>query len=564
MKRLFVGCLATLGALVLVVVAAVGGALWYFEPWAGTALPERGYLTLDLRGGLPQAAPDPLLPFDQSSPITVERAVLALDEAAADPRITGLFALVDGETGGLARAQDLRQAVLRFRDAGKPAVAFADSFGELSQGTSGYYLASGFEQVTLQPHGLVGFTGIFAEVPLIRGLLDQVGVRFELSAREAYKTFRDTFTERDLTPQHREMLESITGDAIDRIVADIASSRGRSEADIRAAMERGPLLAQEALDAGLIDRIAYRDEAEAGMGPAEAVAIEDYAAAQDERALPDDAPTIALIQAVGAIQRGEGSAGGLGGFTIGADDLAEALGTAAEDTSIQAVLLAIDSPGGSAVASETIGRAVRLVREAGKPVVVAMGDAAASGGYWIAMDADAIYAQPGTLTGSIGVVAGKPVLTDLLTRLEVNVPAIGTGGNADVFSITRPYSPEGQARLEASLDAIYAGFLEGVARGRDMDPERARSLAQGRVWTGAQAAENGLADGLGGFKAALDDLKGRVGVESDAPVELRRLPAPLGTLERLRGFADVQALLARGLAMVGLPATAQAPLTGLR
>lgn len=564
MKRLFVGCLATLGALVLVVAAAIGGGLWYFAPWAADPLPDRGYLTLDLRGGLPQAVAEPLLPFGESSPITVERAVLALDEAARDPRITGLFAQVDGETGGLARAQDLRQAVLRFRDAGKPTVAFADAFGELTEGTSGYYLASGFERIVLQPHSMVGLTGIFAEVPLVRGLLDRLGVRFELSAREAYKTFRDTFTERDLTPENREMLESITGDAIGRMLADIAASRSRPEADIRAAMERGPLLADEALQAGLIDRIGYHDEAEAELGDAEPIAMEDYAAAGDARALPDDAPGVALVQAVGAIVRGAGSAGGLGGFAIGADTVTEALLTAAEDSSIQAVLLAIDSPGGSAVASESIGRAVRLVREAGKPVVVAMGDAAASGGYWIAMDADAIYAQPGTLTGSIGVVGGKPVFTDLLARWDVNIPGLGTGGNADFFTVTRPYSPEGQARLDASLDAIYAGFIEGTARGRGMDPERVRALAQGRVWTGAQAVENGLADGLGGVRAALDDLRQRIGVAEDAPIDLRRLPEPQGTIEKLRGLADVQALLARLGTTFGLTGIAQAPLDGLR
>jgi protease-4 len=527
LKRILVWILATLGALVLLMAVGLTGAAWFFLPGA-PALPERMVLTLDLRDGLDEIASDPFEVLGLGNRATLIRVVLALGEAGRDPRVAGLLVRLDGEGPGFAQLQELRDAIARFRDQDKRTVAYADSFGELGPGNGGYYLASAFERIDLQPVGTLGLTGLYLETPLARGLLDKIGILPSGDRRGVYKTFYDTFAESSMTPAHRESLQSLASSLDEQLTGGLSEGRGLAPADMSRLIDGGPYLATEALPLGLVDRLSYwqdtRDEMRDLAGPDGAlVDLMDYATSLEP---VTDAPVVALVFGVGQIQRGESGQGPVGGWVMGGDTVAQALADAIDDPDVEAILFRISSGGGSAVASDTIGHQVRRAVEAGKPVVVSMGDVAASGGYWIAMDASKIVAAPGTLTGSIGVVAGKPVLTELWQELGVNWGHAQRGVNADMWTTNANYSPQGRARLEAFLDGIYAAFTEGVARGRDLPQDQVLEVAQGRVWTGAQAKERGLVDTLGGFADALAVTRQEIGLAPEAAIELRTYPAP--------------------------------------
>jgi protease IV len=527
MRRFVVGFLATLGLLGLLLAGGVAVAVWLLLP-AAPDLPERGVLVVDLREGLEEAAAsDPLDLLGIAVRPTFTDVVLALDAAGRDPRVQGLVARLSGEGPGLAQSQELRAAVARFREQGKFAYAYADSFGEFGPGTRGYYLATAFEQIHLQPHGALGLTGIMIETPLLRGLLDKLGVMPSGDRRGPYKTAADLFLERELTPAHEEVLKSLA-DSLDRqIRSGIEAGRALEPELVARLIDEGPYLALEAQQAGLVDRLSYWDEvveqAEQQAGPgSELLALADYGAAA--AAAPEDAPVIALIRGVGQIARGDSDYGPTGGWVMGGDTVAGALAAAIDDPEVEAILFRIDSGGGSAVASETIGHEVRRAVAEGKPVIVSMGDVAASGGYWIAMDATRIVAGAGTLTGSIGVFAGKPVLTELWQELGVNWGRVQRGANADMWSTQSDYDARARERLQAFLDQTYAAFVAGVARGRRLPEEAVRKAAEGRVWTGAQAQELGLVDDLGGFAEALEVAREAIGVARERPIELRAFP----------------------------------------
>ena len=530
MRRFVIGFLASLGAIGLLLVIGTAIAVWQLLPPAPPEVPQRAVLTVDLREALDEAVPtDPLAQLGIRHRLALGELLLTLERAGRDPRVMGLVARVSGEGPGLAQIQDLRDAVARFRAAGKFALVYTDSFGEFGPGTGGYYLATAFDEIHLQPLGGLGLTGLLAQTPLLGALFEEVGVDPALDRRGPYKTFADTFTEQQLTPQHREMLEALIDSLFSQIVIGIARGRNLDEGEVGRLIDAGPYLAEEAEPAGLVDRLSYQDEvyefARERAGGAELLSLEDYAARIEPFKVADDAPVVALIYGLGQIQRGDSDYGGaLGGFVMGADTVTEAFAAAVDDPEVGAILFRVDSGGGSAVASETIARAVRRAVEAGKPVIVSMGDTAASGGYWVAMSSTKIVAQPGTLTGSIGVVAGKMVFRDLSERLDVHWGSVQRGDNADMWSPLEGYDAAGRARLQAFLDQVYEAFISGVARGRDLPKEKVRAAAEGRVWTGAQAHERGLVDELGGFVRALELTKEAAGIAADQAVELRVFP----------------------------------------
>jgi protease-4 len=507
-------------------------------------------LTLDLRQGLDEvAATDPLAVFGLGAAPTLTEVILALDEAGRDPRVKGLVAQLSGEGPGFAQTQELRAALAEFRAQGKFAYGYADSFGEFGPGTRGYYLATAFEQIHLQPVGSLGLTGILIETPFLRGLLDRLRVQPSGDKRGVYKTAADMFLEEELTPPHREVLESLADSLDQQIKSGIGDGRALDPALVARLIDDGPYFALEAQQAGLVDRLSYWDEVieqakHAAGAASELVGVADYARALDE--VPADAPVIALVRGVGQIQRGDSDYGPAGGWVMGGDTVAGAIAAAIDDPQVEAILFRIDSGGGSAVASETIGHQVRRAVEEGKPVIVSMGDMAASGGYWIAMDASRIVAGAGTLTGSIGVFAGKPVLDRFWQEVGVNWGRVQRGENADMWSLGLDFDVRGRARLEAFLDRIYEAFIEGVARGRQMSESDVRKAAEGRVWTGAQAKELGLVDDLGGFERALELAREAIGLARDRPVELRPFPPARAPWE--------QALDLLGGAPIGLDA----------
>ena len=509
-------------------------------------------LELDLTEGLTEGPPaDPLAAVLSMRKPRLADVLSGLKRARQDPRVKALVVKIGGNPLGFAMVQELRQAVIRFRAAGKLTVAYAETFGEFSGGTVPYYLATAFERLYLQPSGDVGLTGLAMEQRFVKGALTRLGVGYEAGRRHEYKTAMNTFTEDRMTDAHREsaarLLESLT----ETVVAGIADGRGLDPDKVRELIDRGPFIASEAQEAGLVDKLAYRDEVydelkRAAGEDAHLLYLARYARAAGVRKLPQPmADGIALVHGSGLIRTGRSGRSPLGGGgAMGSDTIAASLRAARRDEHVKAVVFRVDSPGGSYVASDTIWREVTLTRKV-KPVIVSMGDYAASGGYFVAMAADVIMAQPGTLTGSIGVYGGKPVLSELMEKAGINSELLAEGANAGMFSLTRGFSPEQWERVNAWLDRIYDDFVSKVAKSRDLSRERTHELARGRVWTGADAHAHGLVDELGGLEDALALARKRVGLADDAPV--RTYPR-LNPLERLRGpesSEDKAAALAR-------------------
>ena len=501
-------------------------------------------LELDLTEGIAEGPPqDPL-----SALLTIRRTRLpdlleGLKRASTDDRVQALVVKVGGGRIGLAKIQELREAVQDFRQSGKLTVAWAETFGDFVRGNLPYYLATGFDRIYLQPSGTLGLTGVAVEQVFLHDALEKLGIDFQSAKRHEYKSAADQLTETGFTGPAREAAARLTESVAEQLIAAIAESRNKTPEQARELLQRGPFLAPQALEEGLVDGLGYRDEVydqlhkEAGPD-ATLLYLQRY---QRSHALTDlprrlqknpHERFVAMVYAHGAIRHGRSGRGGPGGGGgMGSDTVAAALRAAAGDERARAVVLRVNSPGGSYTASDVIWREVVRVRAAGKPVVVSMGDVAASGGYFISAPADVIVAQPGTITGSIGVILVKPVLQDMFGRAGVRTDTIAEGANATMFSSSRPFSDEEWERINVWLDAVYADFTGKVAAGRRMTPERVHELARGRVWTGADAVANGLADETGGMSDAIAIARKRGGLPDDAPV---RVYPRLGPLDQLR------------------------------
>jgi protease IV len=535
MRRVLVGFFAVVGF--LTTLAVIGGVflLTGLKPHV-TPLANNIILNIDLTQGLADGPrQDRLLQLLVGSKPTLRDVLDAIETASNDRRVNVLLARVGGDELGLGRTQELRGAIAAFRAKGKFALAFADSFGEFGPGTRPYYLATAFDEIWLQPMGNVGLIGLYAEVPFFKGTLDWLGIVPEFDHREEFKTAMNSLTETKMTPAHREEVDSLLASIGGQIVRGIAEGRKLPEAAVRDAIDRGPLLAEEARDAKLVDRLAYRDEvlaearAHAGSG-AELTGLTTYL---DRAGRPNrEGDTIALIYGSGLIERSAGSDNPLiGSNVMAATELTRAFRAAVRDPAVRAILFRIDSPGGSVVASESIWREVVFARERGKPVIVSMGDVAGSGGYYVAAAADKIVAEPATLTGSIGVLAGKLVVSELFKKLGVSTDSAQIGANAAMFSSTSDFSAWAHNRLEAFLDDAYRGFKDHVASGRHMTQEAVEEVAKGRVWTGEEAKTRGLVDELGGYPAAIRLAKEAAKMPPEASVKLTVFPREKPPLE---------------------------------
>jgi protease-4 len=516
-------------------------------------------LELDLTDGVPEGpAADPLSAILSMRKTRLSDVVDGLRRARRDDRVRALVTKVGGSGIGLARLQEIRGAVAGFRESGKLAVAWSESFGEFTHGNLPYYLATAFDRIYLQPTGTLGLTGVAVEQLFLHDALRRIGVDFQTAKRHEYKTAADPLTERGFTGPAREATERLAVSVAEQLSAAIAERRGKSPAQARALLDRGPFLAAEAVAEGLVDALGYRDEVYAEVRKvAGQQAILQYvtryqrahALTQRARHLPSPRERfVALIHASGPIRQGRSARGPVGGDAMGSDTVSAALRSATADDRVRAIVLRVNSPGGSAVASDTIWREVVRTRAAGKPVVVSMSDVAASGGYYISMAADVIVAQPGTLTGSIGVIMGKPVLTEALERVGVRTDSVATGARATMLAPTHPFTPDEWDRINAWLDAIYRDFTEKVAAGRRMTVEQVHELARGRVWTGADAAGNGLVDELGGLHDAVSIARRRAGLPAGAP--LRGYPR-LTPLDQVRPPESSDSPAAAGLGYTG-------------
>jgi protease-4 len=550
MRRFIVGFFAIIGVLVCLVIAVTIGIAYWASPTT-PSVPAATLLSLNLNQSFPEAPPsDAVSRILGEEQLTTRDVLDALERGAADPRVKGLFARMGNDGISVAQVQELRDAIAAFRATGKFAIAYADTFGEFGPGTHAYYLATAFDEIWLQPQGLVGLTGLRSETPFLRGLLDKLDVVPSFDHRSEYKSAMNSITETAMTPAQREESEELVTSIYGQIAHGVAQGRKLGEAQMRDLIGRGPLLTDEAVAAHLIDHVGYRDEAEAaartraGSG-AEVLSPGSYL---DRAGHPHQSgPIVALIYGTGLIQRG--SSGGnpvTGGGFMGADSMVRAFDDAAKSGDVRAILFRIDSPGGSAIASETIWRAVQHARDRGKPVVVTMASVAGSGGYYVAAPADKIVAEPATLTGSIGVFAGKFVTAGLWQKLGVGWDAVGAGDNAAMFSSMADFSPEAHQRFESFLDAVYGGFKDRVAKGRKLDDDAVEEIAKGRVWTGQDAKTRGLVDALGGFSTALALAKQAAQIPADQDVTLKLYPHPETTRELVtrllgRGAPDDEA-----------------------
>jgi protease IV len=512
-------------------------------------VPKGCVLELDLRAVPPETAG--LDPFALISAggrtLVLSEAVSAIHRAADDPRVAGLIARVQLPAAAAGPVQELRAAVAAFT-AVKPSLAWAETY----PATLSYYLASAFGEVWMQPSGTVGLVGFATNALFLRDALDKAGIEPEFVARGEYKSAVNLFTQDRYTDAHREadtrLLESLRG----QVWQAVADSRKIDQDTLDGVADRAPLLRDDAVTSGLIDRIGFRDEAYARI--AELVGVEKISPESSDAdadakpprlylgryargtrpggtPLPSmpgrgPKPTVAVVTVAGQIVSGRGGPRGLpfGPSSAGGDTIAAGLREAAADDSVSAIVLRVDSPGGSVSASETIWREVKRARDRGKPVVASMGAVAASGGYYLSAAATTIVANPGTITGSIGVLAGKLVARGLKGRLGVGSDAVRTNANADAWSINAPFTPEQHAQVEAEADLFYTDFLQRVAEGRSMSIEAVDAVAQGRVWTGADALERGLVDELGGLRTAVRRAKVLAGLHADTKVRIVNYP----------------------------------------
>ncbi|BBX27270.1 signal peptide peptidase SppA [Mycolicibacterium alvei] len=477
-------------------------------------------------------------------PLVLRQAVAAIYRAAEDDRVAGLIARVQLPAAAPGPVQELRDAIAAFSDV-KPTVAWAETY----PGTLSYYLASAFREVWMQPSGTVGLVGFATNAMFLRDALDKAGIEAQFVARGEYKSAANVFTEDRYTDAQREadgrMIESLQS----QVWQAIAESRSLTVEAVNALADTAPVLRDDAVTAGLIDRIGFRDQAysrigELSGGPAGPDADADshpdalprlylsrYARTTPKVPVPPipgrkSKPTVAVVTLHGSIVSGRGGPQvlPLGNSSAGGDTIAAALREAAADDEVSAIVLRVDSPGGSVTGSETIWREVVRIRERGKPIVASMGAVAASGGYYVSMAADEIVANSGTLTGSIGVITGKLISRELKDKLGVGSDSLRTNPNADAWSSNAPFTDEQHAHIEAETDLFYTDFISRVAEGRKLTVEQVDAVARGRIWTGADALDRGLVDELGGLRTAITRAKVLAGLDPDTKVRVLNYP----------------------------------------
>ena len=518
--------------------------------------PEQMILTLRVDDGLQEISTrngffD--LPGLMPTTLSIHDMVRVLDHVATDPHVKALAVSLEAGGAGVAQVQELRAAIKRFRASGKPSYIFSPSYAETGGGMGPYYLASAFEQIWLQPVGFVDVPGINAEMPFAKAALNKIGVNPEFFQRKEYKSVMESFSRENMSPENREMTQSLMSDILDGIITDVAADRNLTPQAVRLAVDQGLFTDQEALKAGLVDRVDYGDVLFSEIrktlsGDPEDDKIKLYEmAAYFDHVLPgadDTKPMVGFVHAVGNIVPNADS-GGMNSQIVAADRIAGAIMKGVRDERIMAIVLRIDSPGGSPTASETIRRAVERARAKGKPVIVSMGAMAGSGGYWIAVDASRLYALPSTLTGSIGVASGKFEVSELMEKIGVTWDGVKIGENADLNSFTTPFSETAHERMNATMDSIYDAFTRRVATGRKLTPEQVEHVARGRVWTGRQALALGLVDELGGLDMALDYAATLSGAKDRHGIDLVELPRPKTSFDRVLEMLDIEVAMSR-------------------
>jgi protease-4 len=547
---------------------SMGGILFLYAVVSrGPDVPDRATLVLRPGGNLQEVMPNDVVgQLLERDAATVRGFVQSLKLARRDPRITSVLIVPTAlESPWWGKVQELRDAIIDFRQSGKKVVAFLEYGGDKE-----YYLASAADRVFLLPTSPLDLTGVASYDIFLRGALDKIGAYPDFVHIGEYKTAVNQFTEKGYTPAHREMSESLNRDMYGQLVRGIAQSRKKSEAEVRKLIDEGPFSPEDALRVGLIDDLAYLDQLDDRVPELRSTSTgfrlvegTDYQRISPRSVGLRPRSRIAVLYAVGVITSGRSTFDPVNGATVGSDTLVEQIRRVRDDDTIKAVILRVDSPGGSSVASDVIWRELMITRDQNpsRPLIASMSDLAASGGYYISIPGQVIIAEPATLTGSIGVFSGKMVVNGTLNKLGVTSGEVLSGKNANLASPFDRFTPDQRARLMDYMQGFYDNFVEKVADSRHTTPEQIDAVAQGRVWTGQQARQHGLVDMLGGLETAVAVAKERAKIPADEDVELVAYPPRRSVYEALTEQFRSSRLTAWGALAGGAEGRALAALT---
>ncbi|WP_443747804.1 signal peptide peptidase SppA [Asticcacaulis solisilvae] len=522
MKQFLITLTAAIVALIIVLVALPIGVIALLassHPHTNGDI----VVSLDLRDKMSDQSRTAPFDFLTGKNMSTLEIVQTLHHAADDTHVKAVFIRLPEGGMSPAAAEEIRDAIIYVRRASKPVIAHSQGLYPDTMVVASYMLGSAASELWMQPRASLQVTGISTSTMFMKRAFDKYGVQAQYEQRYEFKNAVNPYLYDDYTPAHREATLSWMDSIYQSMLSNIAHDRRIDQAKLQQTLEAGPYGAEQALDLGLVTHLGQVHDAQQaaikrGNENTQVVDLRDY-----ERTIEPETggDTIAVIDGEGAIMTGKGGGGFGNSPTMLSDDISNAFYTAAKDPKVRAIVFRVSSPGGSDTASEQIANAMQAAKEAGKPVVVSMGEYAASGGYWVSSGASSIVANPSTLTGSIGVFGGKFAYGDALARFGIDVRDISVGSDySSAFSAAKGFSPEQRAALSSWIDQIYNGFIVHVASGRNIPVEQVQQIAKGRVWTGQQALGLHLVDKTGGFYDAVDEAKRLAKIDAAADVQL--------------------------------------------
>ena len=523
---------------VAVVIVLVGLVTYFFRSEAGVTIEPGSTLVIEIEGNYVEASGAPWLATllgEAERPFASLLTTLALAER--DDRLKNIVVVIRPLQIGWGKAEEIRAALIRLRAAGRNTIAYLD-MSSLSANLE-YFVASAADEVYLTPAGSAPVIGLAANYFFLGGLWEKLGVSFDIGKAGKYKSAVESLTAEEMSSASNEMANSLLDSINDLFIESIMQGRNKTREEALAIIDRGPMMESGLRETGLVDHVEYLDALLSGLDAPVVEAI-DYASVTPEAVGFSPVASVALIYGTGNVVQGWASQAPASGPVFASRTASQAIHNAAIDPSIDAIILRIDSPGGSALASEQIWRSVEKARDEGKPIIASFSDVAASGGYYAAVGADEIVSNAGAYTGSIGVFAVRPVLGPALAEIGIDSQSLTRGRHADILVTSEPLSEEGRARLESIVLDIYRVFTTRVSNGRELPLERVDEIAQGRVWTGAQAYELGLVDRLGGLHEALVAVREKLGLDPKADVALISFPAPRGLAEELASLLQMR------------------------
>lgn len=539
MRRFILGFFAIIGAFTFLIILAL---TWTLYRVSSPSLPlfttgDSYVLSMTLGDEAIVEQPDRggIMALVQGHPKSVHMLIDGINHAADDKLVKGIFLTLEGNVLKTAVVQELRDAFKAFKAKGKFIYTYSDSFGELSNGTTNYYLAAATSKIWMMPLGTLNFNGLMIEIPFAKKALEDFKIRPQIGRREEYKGFIESLTESDFTLPYKENMQRVINALTSQIVTDVAADRGLDGGEVRKILDASPYTPKAAVAAKMIDEIGYKDQVKEAIEKIIGKKVTYYAFDSYAQAIkePSSTDNIAIIYAEGSISKGKTARSPLSEeMVMDAPEIAKSIREAREDDSIKAIIMRIDSGGGNPIASEMIGHEIELTKGK-KPVIVTMSNFAASGGYWIACNARKIVAQPSTVTGSIGFYAGKIVTQEFWHHYGIHWGEIHSGDNAAIWSTSQEYTEKERQKFNEYLDQIYDIFQDKVVNGRGLSREKVRQIAKGQIWTGVEAKEHGLVDALGGLTTAIALAKQEAGLAADAPVTLLSFPSSKSILSMM-------------------------------